>query len=328
MAGWPDYPPSHPPTLADVDAGAYDPHARVRRLDEFGIQSQFVYPNILGFYSGLFASMADAALALECVRAYNDFLSDFCSAAPGRLHPLMMLPYWDVEASVREIERAAGRGHRGVVMGVDYSAVGLGPLSDERWAPVLEAAQGLELPVSFHIGFAAQEEQETKAHQKMVDRARYVKETALFMLGNATQVAEVITSGLCERYPRLAFVSVESGASWLPFLIESLDWQWRNSGARRDHPDRLMPSEYFRRQVYGSFWFERDLVREAIRLYPDNIMFESDYPHPTSLSPGPCSTSLIARDMADVALEGLAPTEIAKVLHGTAARIYGLGELR
>ena len=91
---------------------------------------------------------------------------------------------------------------------------------------------------------------------------------------------------MCHRYPGLKFVSVENGAGWLPFLAESMDWQWLNVGAHKDYPDRLLPSEYLYRQVYGMYWFERDSVRAVIDKLADNLMFETDFPHATSLRPG------------------------------------------
>ena len=118
------------------------------------------------------------------------------------------------------------------------------------------------------------------------DKAAFIKGSTMLFMGNALTISDLILYGVCEKFPKLNFVSVESGASWLPFLVESLDWQWQNSGAYVAYPKRLTPSEYFRRQVYGSFWFESALLKSAIELYPDNIMFETDFPHPTSLYPG------------------------------------------
>ena len=36
-----------------------------------------------------------------------------------------------------------------------------------------------------------------------------------------------------------------------------MDWQWLNVGAHKDYPERLLPSEYMRRQIYGMYWFEQ-----------------------------------------------------------------------
>ena len=143
------------------------------------------------------------------------------------------------------------------------------------------------------------------------------------MLGNASGIVEVIMSGVAHRFPTLDFVSIESGFGYVPYLLESLDWQFRNLGVPAQKPDWLLPSEYFRRQIYASFWFESNLDRQ-IHLYPDNVMFSSDFPHPTSLSPGPGSIALTPRETIEANLAKV-PVDIRrKLIHDTAARVYGL----
>ncbi len=56
------------------------------------------------------------------------------------------------------------------------------------------------------------------------------------MIGLAEGIAEVVLSGVCDRYPGLNFVSVESGFGWLPYFAETLDWQWINFGAAEAYP--------------------------------------------------------------------------------------------
>jgi hypothetical protein len=165
------------------------------------------------------------------------------------------------------------------------------------------------------------EEQEERTEVPGDDHAR---RTSVAMLGNARAIADVVCTGLCHRYPGLNFVSVESGAGWLPYLLESLDWHWKNYGALRDRPEMELPSFYMRRQVFGSFWFEESTVRPVLDLLAENIMFETDFPHPTSLSPGPASCARNPREMAESALAGCSPDVIYNVFCGTAARLYHL----
>ena len=76
--------------------------------------------------------------------------------------------------------------------------------------------------------------------------------------------------------------------------------------------------------MYGCFWFEQQTALDAIAVYPDNIMFETDYPHPTCQHPGPQTPAQRPRDYADRVL-GQLPDDVAeKVLFGTAAKVYGL----
>ena len=97
-------------------------------------------------------------------------------------------------------------------------------------------------------------------------------------------------------------------------------------GVRVERPEfELLPSEYFHRQVYACCWFEK-ITSEAIidRVGEDNIMFETDFPHPTSMSPGPQSAADHPRDYAERALAGLPEESIGKVVHHNAAKLYGL----
>lgn len=323
MAGWKDFPPSFPPTMADADPGAFDALERVKWMDNAGVTAQVIYPNLLAFFPYAFLAIDDKQLQIECVRAYNDFLVDFAAEAPGRYIPLTALPFWDVEASVREIHRCHARGHRGIVFMSKPYKLGMPVLSDDHWRPIFEAATEIGSSINFHVGFQEMDEQDIRSMIGMgAYRSDYAKNSSLALLGNAEAIADVIMSGICERYPTLKFVSVESGFGWLPYFVESMDWQWFNSGAAKELPDRLLPSEYFRRQLMGTFWFERDTISRMIDLYADNVMFETDYPHPTSLSPGPASSAKNPKEMIEDALGGISEEIRRKVLFENAAALY------
>ena len=126
-------------------------------------------------------------------------------------------------------------------------------------------------------------------------------------------------------FPELNFVSVESGVGWLPAYLEALDWQWQNAGLHVKRPEyELLPSEFFKRQIYACFWFEKEVLQRAAELYPDNLMYETDYPHPTSMSPGPATIATHPRDYAVDALRGIPADTVEKLLRGNAARVYGV----
>jgi len=323
QAGWREYPPSHPPNLDEAIPAAIDAKERLTYMDQVGVYYQLLYPNILGFHSHVFLNQMDHALAAECVRAYNDWLSEFCSADSRRLIPMMMLPFWDIEASLVEMKRAHAMGHKGVLFAAQYDKVGLPRLVDDHWEPLLAQAQEMGLSLNFHVGFLNSDE-DLKGAVDQSKKLEFTRASSLVLLGNAAAIAEVVLSGVCHRYPDLNFVSVENGAGWLPFLAESMDWQWLNVGAHKDYPDRLLPSEYMWRQIYGMYWFERSSMRSVIDQLRDNLMFETDFPHATSLSPGPASESLSPRDVIEISLGGLPDETVGKVLQHTATRLYHL----
>ena len=321
VAGWHEHPPSHPPSIAEADPGAFYAPDRLARMDEYGIYAQVLYPNLLAFSHHAFTGVSEE-FALECVQVYNDFLVDFASEDPNRFILLASLPFWDVEASIAEIDRCADKGFRGVLFIAKPYKLGLPPLSDGHWDPLFARLQELGWSMNFHTGFAEFSEDDFKAMlSRKADRRDYARLSAIVYLNNAEAIAEVVMSGVAHRFPGLNFVSVESGFGWVPSFVESMDWQWLNSGAHEAFPDMEMPSFYFRRQVYGMFWFETEALKRQVDLFPDNLMFETDFPHPTSLSPGPASPSDAPSAVAAKFVEGL-PEELArKILWGNAARV-------
>jgi uncharacterized protein len=344
-AGWREFPPSMPPTIEDCDPATYDPTARLERMSERGIHAAVMYPNILGFWPMTFMALNDAELALACVTAYNDFSTEFASADPNRLIPITVVPFWDLEASVAEITRCREMGHRGILFANKYERAGLPPFTDRYWDPIYSAATDLDLSINFHVGFASRSnsgegadhaEQVRQLHERatlghgtkesppdgdmVVEMVRLLTDT---FLGNAPTITRLLTSDVCERYPTLKFVSVESGFGYVPYLLEGLDWSWMNMGAYDAWKDRLMPSEYFKRQCYGTFWFEHSTL-PLLEHFPDNFMFETDFPHPAGVSPGPASYAKSPQDHIAERMVGLPEHLVRNALYNNAARVYGI----
>ena len=120
--------------------------------------------------------------------------------------------------------------------------------------------------------------------------AIYASMGVSFFLSNARTIANLICGGICHRFPDLDFVSVESGVGWIPFALDALDWQWKNCGVALEHPEYdLLPSEYFAPPDLRLLLVRGGGARSTPldRLGPDNLLYETDFPHPTSMSPGP-----------------------------------------
>ena len=150
MAGWSEYPPDHPKRWGDTDPATWDASVRLKKMDEYGIHAQVLYPNVALFNSSLLVD-GRRGLTLEFLRAYNDYQTDWSSAAPDRLLPMTSLPFWNLDATLAEIERCTAMGHRGIVFSQDPSAFGLPALTDPHWDPMWASAQEKGLPVNFHI---------------------------------------------------------------------------------------------------------------------------------------------------------------------------------
>ena len=332
MAGWSDFPNSRPKTMADTLPASYDSAERLRYMDDAAIWAQILYPNVAGFGSQGFLSAADEKLKLLCVRAYNDFLLEWCSADPVRLVGVMALPFWDVEAAVAEVERCAELGVKGVLFTGEPQRFGFPSLGHPHWNALYGACQAAGMPLHFHLGGGESEavfQREGRSFLKERNEYHGTVGTAAFQmvelcLKNAVQTGDLITSGVLPRFPELKFVSVESGAGWLPFVLEAADWSYQL--ASRPYEERyaprtdgeLLPSELFARQVYTTYWFERTAPTHLVDTLPiDNIMFETDFPHVSCLYGNIQET--IERGL------GEAPAEVRrKFLWDNAARLYSI----
>ena len=329
-SGWKEPFPSHPPSLDEADHACWDPKARLAKLDQWGVRAQVLYPNIIGFDAHAFMVQLGPELATECVRAYNDFLAEFASADPDRLVPMMMLPFWDVEASVKELHRARDLGHKGVLFAALLQRIGLPNIGDESWIPVLSTAEEMGLSINFHVAFSVRDAdtlakgwnmRTKKALAERTNRLSFVKHTTLGMSSLIEAAADVILKGVATRHPKLKFVSVESGFGYWPWVLEQMDWLWRSSGAIEEFPDRQLPSEIWKQSFFATYWFERAPLSQ-IEAFADNVMYSTDFPHETSLP----AVGVAPREHALTGLveAGISNESIRKVLYGNAARLYNL----
>jgi len=278
-----------------------------------------IYPNVAGFGSQRFLSMKDEELKLLCVRAYNDFLADWASADPRRLITVIAMPFWDVDACVAEIARGAAAGHKGILFTGEPQRFGHPFLGDPYWDPFWSAAQDAGLPIHFHIGSGDMALSFGPARIAVTSTpAAYAYTSTELFLKNGLQVADLITSGVLVRFPTLKFVSVESGIGWIPFVLEAADHSYLEARPNRTSEWEMLPSDYFRRQVYACYWFETVAPTKLLGEIPvDNILFETDYPHPTCLFGN-------VRERIDTSLANASEVDREKILWGNAAKLYGI----
>jgi len=293
-------------------------------MDQEKLYANIMYPNVGGFGAGSFLKIKDRKLTLECLQAYNDWLFEWCSVDSNRLIPVAAMPFWNLEQTVAEVKRVAEMGYRAILFCNQPQDHGMPTVRDKFWDPVWATAQEAGLSVNFHIGGGDLSDLLNDTANIGL-RANWARVSTMAFIDNGKSITDIICGGIPHRFPELKMVSVESGAGWMPFLLESLDWQWHNSGVITEHAEYdLLPSEYFKRQMYASFWFEERGLANAIEQYPDNILFETDYPHPTCQAPGPASSGTHPELYAEKALAGISEDILGKVLHSTAAELYGI----
>jgi predicted TIM-barrel fold metal-dependent hydrolase len=327
QAGWNKPYPEHPNRWDELNPETWRAEDRLELMTRYGIHAAVLYPNVPGFGAGNFAQTAgnEGELALDLIKAYNDFLVDFSSADTQRYIPVMAVPFWDLDLTIAEMERSAALGHRGLIFSQQPELYGCPRLGDRHWDRLWAAAQDMQLPVNFHIGSGSLDV--TLLPPEAGKRANAASFPTLLFIGNCGAIASMIGGGACHRFPDLKIVSVESGIGWIPFALQSLDWMWKESAVTTEHPEYdLLPSEYFRRQMYGCFWFERGNTLDAAIEYlgDETVLYETDFPHPTGMCPGPASKSVAPKEFIETNLGHLPDLTLRRVLHDNAAALYKL----
>ena len=90
--------------------------------------------------------VSDVALRMLCVEIFNDASAELQAESGNRLLPMAILPAWDIDACVREVERAHRLGLRGVNLTSDPQDLGAPDLANRAWDPVWEACSTFALP--------------------------------------------------------------------------------------------------------------------------------------------------------------------------------------
>jgi uncharacterized protein len=134
----------------------------------------------------------------------------------------------------------------------------------------------------------------------------------------------IIFSGVLERHPGVRLVLAEAGIGWIPYVLERMDHEYdkyvearEGWEARGGIPIPLLPSEYFRRQVWATFQDDPAGLGLLSSIGEDRVMWASDYPHPDSTWPH--SRRVIAAQMG-----GLPEDTRRKLTHDNASALYGL----
>jgi predicted TIM-barrel fold metal-dependent hydrolase len=292
----------------EVRPEASQPGPRLRALDEARCDAEVMYPSPR-IQNAIAENEADAALQIACVRAYNDWLSEFCAAAPERFAGVALLPSVGVAAALEELERAQRLpGMRGVLVSrFPHGGTSFSDEDDPFWARCAEAA----IPISVHVGLSGSPSG-TPALGHTFNNAF----TGAFRFYDSpVRLAELVYRRVFDRFPALQMVFAEVDVGWLPYLKEQLDDRYARQNPADKLPLELKPSEYLERNVSYTLVKDRYGVRNRHAIGVSQILWSSDFPHASCDHPR--YAAAIASDF-----EGVPADELHAMLAGNAARLY------
>jgi predicted TIM-barrel fold metal-dependent hydrolase len=282
----------------------------LKDMDLDGVAAQVLYPTE-GL--GLFA-LPDSELLSALFAAYTDWLAEFVSASPKRLKGVALVNVDDVQAGVKEMERAARLGLAGCAITV--APLPDRPYSSSEYEPLWAAAQDLRLPISFHAGT---NRPGTGFDPTDLTDPCCIRPGVLGAFDTWVRLAlgDMILSGVLERYPKLQAGSIEHDAAWIPYWLWRMDRSATDFGIAAALGDGMLPSDYCRRNVFVSFQEDVPAIELRHKIGVDNLTFGTDYPHAEGTFP---KTREILVDL----LAGCDEQERARIAGGNTARIYRL----
>jgi predicted TIM-barrel fold metal-dependent hydrolase len=163
--------------------------------------------------------MDDKALALTCVRAWNDFILDeWCAAAPEVFVPMTIAPTWDAELAAAELRRCVERGSKALCWVEDPQNIGQPNYHGGYWDPLFAQAQELDVPVCMHIGSAMP--------AVSLEGLNPMTEIAAAFAVAARSATNMMVSPIPRKLPDVKLVWSEGGIGWVPAAMERADRQW------------------------------------------------------------------------------------------------------
>ena len=330
-----------------------EPESILRDLDRDGVDAAVLFPNLSLFV--LFTD--DNELSMAHARVYNDFLAERFLEYSDRLRPTAAIPITDVNDAVAEIERSVNMGLSSILL-PEIPPV---PYFSRDLDPVWAAAQANGTPIFIHVATGGVD---TKAGQSVTARNVKAVMEAVNMGKNAFDdtmasnrsmgagntvggqriIGDLVSGGVCERFPDLHFNLIEFNASWLVSFMAGFDRAWRlGIGQDADWwlgfwdddkppseqtamgrlfqinekwPYPLKPSEYIQRQVHVQFADDPVVVQARHITGLTTVMWGNDYPHAEG-------TFLGSQELIDLHFAGVSDEDRAAILGGTLADVVG-----
>ncbi len=278
--------------------------ARIADMDRCGIDLQVLShthpsPEIL-----------EAARAVPLCRRVNDEIAEAAARYPGRFAGFAILPVADPHAAARELERTVRQlGFKGALInGVTQGRF----LDDPFFAPLLECAEALDVPLYLHPAPPPQPVQEIYFSGLEPGLARILSIAGWgWHAEQGLHTLRMIANGVFDRFPKLQIVIGHMG-EMIPFFLARIDAVVTpfTNGLKKS------VAEYFHSNVHitTSGIFTAPPFYLALEVVgADRIIFSVDYPY---------SSNEQGRAFLDTL--SLSPVDFEKITHANAERLLKL----
>ncbi|MEW9854254.1 amidohydrolase family protein [Novosphingobium sp. M1R2S20] len=304
----------------------WEPSQRLADMDADGMDAALLF-------GGGPLGTTDNELYVASYEAYQNWVLDFCSAAPDRLFPVGYVPMRDIDETCEHVARLAKKGFRainlpafpqnknawetssgiknlkeGQVSALTGDPKGALQYSDPAFDKLWKTVCDHNVIITFHLGARV---------PRFGQKEYFLADMPMSKLAMAEPIGIFIYNAIFDRFPDLRIGSMESGVGWFAWFAEYNDRTWEKQRFWTECPIKNPPSYYMDTNVFGSFIQDRTGI--LCRNLPGgkNIMWSSDYPH--SETTFPRSREIILRDFA-----GVPDDDIKDIINNNARNLLGL----
>ncbi|MBD1555036.1 amidohydrolase family protein [Pseudomonas typographi] len=259
---------------AQMRRGTWSIKDRVDDMNANGVLGSLCFPTFPGFAGQRFQNHPDRAVSLAAIQAYNDWhLHDWCNAAPGRFIPLMLVPWWDMQAAAAEVARLAEQGVHAVSLSDNPAIHGYPSIHSDYWDPLWKACSDNNVVICCHIGTGV------KANHAS-DLSPIDAWITSMPISIANSAADWIWAPMWKKFPNLRMALSEGSIGWIPYLLERADFTHRHHNAwTHSNFGGQMPSDIFHKHVITCFIEDKFGLQNLHFMNQDMVTWESDYPH-------------------------------------------------
>lgn len=261
-----------------------DPAARIEVMDGLGLDYAINFPTLASLIEERFKD--DPEAIADLIHALNQWIHEtWRFDYEGRMFTTPVINLSIMDRALEELEWAVARGARTVL--VRPAPVpgfrGTRSMGLPEFDPFWEACVKAGIPVCMHAsdsGYARYLDDWEPADEYLPFKPTAFRMVAMGKRPIEDTMAAMVCHGALHRNPDLRILSVENGASWVPYLLH----QFEDVYAKLPHEFPSDPVADFKRAVYVAPFWEDDFKQMADLIGVDRVIFGSDWPHPEGLA--------------------------------------------
>lgn len=246
-----------------IEENCWNETLRIKEYSQFNTQVQ-----VICTIPVLFSYWAKPQDGKQVAEFLNDHIADIFTRFPKNYVGLATLPMQDTDLAIQELERCKKNGFTGIQIGSNINDLNL---SEERFFPLFEACQRLDMAVFVHpwnmMGMKALE--------------KYWLPWLVSMPAETSRAAcSMIFSGVFEKLPKLKVCFAHAGGSFLP-TIGRVEHGFNCRPDLCAIDNNVNPREYI-----GKFWVDCithdiDALKYILNMQGSKkVCLGSDYPFP------------------------------------------------